>query len=144
MAITKKQEKFAQEYIKDFCGVQAYLRAFPDAEYETAKTLSCRWLKDKELKEYINKLVDEYVKEEVNPNRIVLELTEIAYDRSKPLSERNKALNMLMKIYCMDNVNINAKVEADVNINPFANLTEEELKKLAEIEDDEDEQETTN
>ena len=143
MAITKKQEKFAQEYIKDFCGVQAYLRAFPDAEYETAKTLSCRWLKDKELKEYINKLVDEYVKEEVNPNRIVLELTEIAYDRSKPLSERNKALNMLMKIYCMDNVNINAKVEADVNINPFANLTEEELKKLAEIEDDEDEQETT-
>ena len=138
MAITKKQEKFAQEYIKDFCGVQAYLRAFPDAEYETAKTLSCRWLKDKELKEYINKLVDEYVKEEVNPNRIVLELTEIAYDRSKPLSERNKALNMLMKIYCMDNVNINAKVEADVNINPFANLTEEELKKLAEIEDDED------
>ena len=44
----------------------------------------------------------------------------------------------------MDNVNINAKVEADVNINPFANLTEEELKKLAEIEDDEDEQETTN
>lgn len=139
MAITKKQEKFAQEYIKDFCGVQAYLRAFPDAEYETAKTLSCRWLKDKELKEYINKLVDEYVKEEVNPNRIVLELTEIAYDRSKPLSERNKALNMLMKIYCMDNVNINAKVEADVNINPFANLTEEELKKLAEIEDDEDE-----
>lgn len=144
MAITKKQEKFAQEYIKDFCGVQAYLRAFPDAEYETAKTLSCRWLKDKELKEYINKLVDEYVKEEVNPNRIVLELTEIAYDRSKPLSERNKALNMLMKIYCMDNVNINAKVEADVNVNPFANLTEEELKKLAEIEDDEDEQETTN
>lgn len=144
MAITKKQEKFAQEYIKDFCGVQAYLRAFPDAEYETAKTLSCRWLKDKELKEYINQLVDEYVKEEVNPNRIVLELTEIAYDRSKPLSERNKALNMLMKIYCMDNVNINAKVEADVNINPFANLTEEELKKLAEIEDDEDEQETTN
>ena len=144
MAITKKQEKFAQEYIKDFCGVQAYLRAFPDAEYETAKTLSCRWLKDKELKEYINQLVDEYVKEEVNPNRIVLELTEIAYDRSKPLSERNKALNMLMKIYCMDNVNINAKVEADVNVNPFANLTEEELKKLAEIEDDEDEQETTN
>lgn len=144
MAITKKQEKFAQEYIKDFCGVQAYLRAFPDAEYETAKTLSCRWLKDKELKEYINQLVDEYVKEEVNPNRIIMELTEIAYDRSKPLSERNKALNMLMKIYCMDNVNINAKVEADVNINPFANLTEEELKKLAEIEDDEDEQETTN
>ena len=144
MAITKKQEKFAQEYIKDFCGVQAYLRAFPDAEYETAKTLSCRWLKDKELKEYINKLVDEYVKEEVNPNRIVLELTEIAYDRSKPLSERNKALNMLMKIYCMDNVYINAIVEADVNVNPFANLTEEELKNLAEIEDDEDEQETTN
>lgn len=144
MAITKKQEKFAQEYIKDFNGVQAYLRAFPGTAYESANVMSTRWLKDKELKEYINKLVDEYVKEEVNPNRIIMELQEIAYDRSKPLSERNKALNMLMKIYCMDNTNINAKVEADVNINPFANLTEEELKKLAEFEDDEDEQETTN
>ena len=112
MAITKKQEKFAQEYIKDFNGVQAYLRAFPNSEYETAGTVANRWLKDPELKEYINRLVDEYVKEEVNPNRIIMELQEIAYDRSKPLSERNKALNMLMKIYCMDNVNVNAKVEA--------------------------------
>lgn len=144
MTITKKQQKFAQEYIKDFNGTQAYLRAFPDTEYDTANVMAARWLKNTELKEYINKLVDEYVKEEVNPNRIIMELQEIAYDRSKPLSERNKALNMLMKIYCMDNTNINAKVEADVNINPFANLTEEELKKLAEFEDDEDEQETTN
>ena len=139
MAITKKQQKFAQEYIKDFNGTQAYLRAFPNASYDTANAMAGRWLQDSELKEYINELVDKYVKEEVNPNRIIMELTEIAYDRSKPLSERNKALNMLMKIYCMDNVNINAKVEADVNINPFANLTEEELKKLAEIEDNEDE-----
>ena len=139
MAITKKQQKFAQEYIKDFNGTQAYLRAFPNASYDTANAMAGRWLQNSELKEYINELVDKYVKEEVNPNRIIMELTEIAYDRSKPLSERNKALNMLMKIYCMDNVNINAKVEADVNINPFANLTEEELKKLAEIEDNEDE-----
>lgn len=128
MAITKKQEKFAQEYIKDFNGVQAYLRAFPDVEYETAKTLSCRWLKDAELKEYISKLIEEYVQEEVNPNRIIMELTEIAYDRSKPLSERNKALNMLMKIYCMDNVNVNAKIEATT-----------ETVITVTIEDDEDE-----
>lgn len=111
MAITKKQEKFAQEYIKDFNATQAYLRAFPDAEYETARTLAPRWLKNPELKEYIDKLIDEYVKEEVNPNRIVLELKEIAFDRSKPLSERNKALSMLMKIYGMENVNINANVK---------------------------------
>lgn len=134
MAITKKQEKFAQEYIKDFCGVQAYLRAFPDTEYESAKTLSSRWLKDKELKEYIAKLVDEYVKEEVNPNRIIMELTEIAYDRSKPLSERNKALKMLASIYGMENMNLN--VNANVNVNPYEELTTEELKKLAGIEED--------
>lgn len=134
MAITKKQEKFAQEYIKDFNGVQAYLRAFPDAEYESAKTLSSRWLKDKELKEYIAKLVDDYVKEEVNPNRIIMELTEIAYDRSKPLSERNKALKMLASIYGMENMNLN--VNANVNVNPYEELTTEELKKLAGIEED--------
>ena len=110
MAITKKQEKFAQEYVKDFNGVQAYLRAFPDTEYDTAKTLANRWLKNPEIKEYINKLIDVYVKEEVNPNRIILELKEIAFDRSKPLSERNKALSMLMKIYGMENVNVNANI----------------------------------
>ena len=95
-----------------------------------------RWLKNAELKEYINSLVDEYVKENVNPNRIVLELQEIAYDRSKPLGERNKALAQLCKIYNLENMNLNVK--ADVNINPYENLTEEELKKLAEL-DDEDE-----
>ena len=33
---------------------------------------------------------------------------------------------------------MNLNVKADVNINPYENLTEEELKKLAEL-DDEDE-----
>ena len=144
MAITKKQEKFAQEYIKDFNAVRAYGRAFGECDYKSASAVTTRWLKDDELKQYINELVDKYVEDNVNPNSIILELQEIAFDREKPLGERNKALNMLMKIYQLDNININAKVEADVNINPFANLTEEELKKLAEIEDDEDEQETTN
>lgn len=136
MAITKKQEKFAQEYIKDFCGVQAYLRAFPDASYDTANNMSTRWLKNAELKEYINQLVDEYVKETVNPQRIVLELQEIAYDRSKPLGERNKALAQLCKIYNLENMNLN--VNANVNVNPYENLTEEELRKLAGLEEDTD------
>ncbi len=136
MAITKKQEKFAQEYIKDFCGVQAYLRAFPDSSYDTANNMSTRWLKDAELKEYINELVDKYVKETVNPQRIVLELQEIAYDRSKPLGERNKALAQLCKIYNLENMNLN--VNANVNINPYENLTEEELKRLAGLDEDTD------
>ena len=110
MAITKKQEKFAQEYIKDFNGTQAYLRAFPDADYKTASTLSCRWLKDEELLEYIQTLVDKYVEVTVNPNRIILELMEIAFDREKPLGERNKALAQLCKIYNLENININANI----------------------------------
>ena len=136
MAITKKQQKFAQEYIKDFNGTQAYLRAFPDANYDTANAMAGRWLQDSELKEYINELVDKYVKETVNPQRIVLELQEIAYDRSKPLGERNKALAQLCKIYNLENMNLN--VNANVNINPYENLTEEELKRLAGLEEDTD------
>lgn len=136
MAITKKQEKFAQEYIKDFNAVRAYERAFGECDYKSASAVTTRWLKDEELKEYINQLVDSYVKDNVNPSRIVLELQEIAFDRSKPLGERNKALAQLCKIYNLENMNLNVK--ADVNINPYENLTEEELKKLAEL-DDEDE-----
>ncbi len=71
MAITKKQEKFPQEYIKDFNGTQAYLRAFPNAEYESASTMATLWLKDKELLEYIQELVDKYVEVTVNPIRII-------------------------------------------------------------------------
>ena len=112
MAITRKQEKFAQEYIKDFNGTQAYLRAFPDADYKTAGTVANRWLKDDELTDYIQTLVDKYVEVTVNPNRIILELMEIAFDREKPLGERNKALAQLCKIYNLENINVNAKVES--------------------------------
>lgn len=134
MAITKKQEKFAQEYIKDFNAVRAYERAFGECDYKSASAVTTRWLKDEELKEYINQLVDSYVKDNVNPSRIVLELQEIAFDRSKPLGERNKALAQLCKIYNLENMNLNVK--ADVNINPYEELTTEELKKLAGIEED--------
>lgn len=136
MAITKKQEKFAQEYIKDFNAVRAYERAFGECDYKSASAVTTRWLKDEELKEYINQLVDSYVKDNVNPSRIVLELQEIAFDRSKPLGERNKALAQLCKIYNLENMNLNVK--ADVNINPYEELTTEELKKLAGIEEDTD------
>ena len=116
MAITKKQEKFAQEYIKDFNAVKAYERAFGECDYKSASAVTTRWLKDDELKQYINELVDKYVEDNVNPNRIILELQEIAFDREKPLGERNKALNMLMKIYQLDNVNINANVTGEQTI----------------------------
>ena len=111
VAITKKQEKFAQEYIKDFNGTQAYLRAFPNAAYETAGTMATRWLKDEELLEYIQILVDKYVEVTVNPNRIILELMGIAFDRENPLGERNKALAQLCKIYSMEVQNINASIK---------------------------------
>ena len=138
MAITKKQEKFAQEYIKDFCAVKAYERAFGECDYKSASAVTTRWLKDEELQEYINQLVDSYVKENVNPSRIVLELQEIGFDRSKPLGERNKALAQLCKIYNLENMNLN--VNANVNINPYENLTEEVLKRLAGLDEDTDDE----
>ena len=48
MAITKKQEKFAQEYIKDFNAVRAYERAFGECDYKSASAVTTRWLKDDE------------------------------------------------------------------------------------------------
>ena len=113
MAITKKQEKFAQEYIKDFNAVRAYERAFGECDYKSASAVTTRWLKDDELKQYINELVDKYVEVTVNPNRIILELMDIAFDRDKPLGERNKALAQLCKIYNLENINVNANVTGE-------------------------------
>ena len=116
MAITKKQEKFAQEYIKDFNAVRAYERAFGECDYKSASAVTTRWLKDDELKQYINELVDKYVEVTVNPNRIILELMDIAFDRDKPLGERNKALAQLCKIYNLENINVNANVTGEQTI----------------------------
>ena len=116
MAITKKQEKFAQEYIKDFCAVRAYERAFGECDYKSASAVTTRWLKDDELKQYINEQVDKYVEDNINPNRIILELQEIAFDREKPLGERNKALAQLCKIYNLENINVNANVTGEQTI----------------------------
>ena len=116
MAITKKQEKFAQEYIKDFNAVRAYERAFGECDYKSASAVTTRWLKDDELKQYINELVDKYVEVIVNPNRIILELMDIAFDRDKPLGERNKALAQLSKIYNLENININANITGEQTI----------------------------
>ena len=116
MAITKKQEKFAQEYIKDFNAVRAYGRAFGECDYKSASAVTTRWLKDDELKQYINELVDKYVEVTVNPNRIILELMDIAFDRDKPLGERNKALAQLSKIYNLENININANITGEQTI----------------------------
>ena len=133
MAITKKQEKFAQEYIKDFNAVRAYERAFGECDYKSASAVTTRWLKDDELKQYINELVDKYVEVTVNPNRIILELMDIAFDRDKPLGERNKALAQLSKIYNLENININAKVESSNETVIKITIDDEDS-----IEDDED------
>ena len=41
---------------------------------------------------------------------------DIAFDRDKPLGERNKALAQLSKIYNLENININANITGEQTI----------------------------
>ena len=63
VALTSKQEKFVLEYIKDFDNIQAYLRAFPNASYDTAKVQSNRWMNNEEVRQAISDLIKEYISE---------------------------------------------------------------------------------
>jgi len=48
--------KFCEEYIKDYNATQAYLRASPDANYDTAKSKGCNILKMPLAQDYLTVL----------------------------------------------------------------------------------------
>ena len=150
--LTPKMKLFAELYVTSGNATRSYIEAYNkevgdvnSASYKLCKNEAYLLLKNEAIREYVAELTSQrspLAKEEW----IIDKLIEIVSDPNAKDCDKLRAYDMLLK--CLGsytvNQNINAKVEADVNINPFANLTEEELKKLAEIEDDEDEQETTN
>ena len=147
--LTQKQKLFAELYVTTGNATQSYIKAYnktyekvDDPQYIRHKTNACNLLKKQEVRDYVEELTSQrspLAKEEW----IIDKLIEIVSDPNAKDCDKLRAYDMLLKCLGAYTVNqkIDAKVEADVNINPFANLTEEELKKLAEIEDDEDEQE---
>lgn len=126
VALTSKQEKFVLEYIKDFDNIQAYLRAFPNASYDTAKVQSNRWMNNEEVRQAISDLVKEYIDETITENRILIEVQLMAFDRELTPEQRLKALSLLGDFMAMKNKNLKVDAKVDATVETVITVTIEE------------------
>lgn len=150
MALTNKQEKFVQGLVKGLSQRQAYKESY-NAENMKDKTIDDRayeLFKKREIKERYNELMGKLEKKAImSAEKRMQWLSDViegnqkesrtyfrdgeAYESLKEadINTKIKALDTLNK---MDNVyQQNINVNGTIN-NPYKNLSEEELRKLAE------------
>ena len=130
--MNKKQELFVEEYLKDLNITQASLRAGYSANSKKHITEEVQLAMDNRVKERFKDCRAE-VKE------IIRELKRIALappDKTVKINDKLKALELLGKHLGMWENKLSINGDVKVN-NPFENLTEEQLIKLAELEDNE-------
>ena len=78
--LTVIQRRFLQEYIKDYNGARAYMRACPDVDYDSAKATAYVILKKPEAHAYLDQLEKEKFQElRINAEHIATELAKIAF-----------------------------------------------------------------
>ena len=116
--LTTIQRKFLEEYVKDYNGTRAYMRACPNVTYSSAHTLSGRILKMPEAKEYLDKLEREiYEAYRINAEHIATELAKIAFmDDEATKKDKMKAMELLQKQLGLQQQNIKADVNNDIII----------------------------
>lgn len=116
--LTNTQKRFLEEYIKDYNGTRAYMRAYPNASYDTANATSCRILKKPEAHAYLDQLEGEKFKElRINAEHIATELAKIAFmDDTASQKDRMKAIELLQKQLGLQQQKITADVSTNINI----------------------------
>lgn len=116
--LTAIQRRFLEEYIKDYNGARAYLRACPNVDYETAKVTACHIMKKPEAHEYLDQLEGEKFKElRINAEHIATELAKIAFmDDEASKKDKMKAIELLQKQLGLQQQNIKADVNNDIII----------------------------
>ena len=116
--LTAIQRRFLEEYIKDYNGARAYMRACPNVDYETAKVTACHIMKKPEAHEYLDQLEGEKFKElRINAEHIATELAKIAFmDDEATKKDKMKAMELLQKQLGLQQQNIKADVNNDIII----------------------------
>ena len=116
--LTAIQRRFLEEYIKDYNGTRAYMRACPNVDYETAKTTACHIMKKPEAHEYLDQLEKEKFKElRINAEHIATELAKIAFmDDTASQKDKMKAMELLQKQLGLQQQKITADVSTNINI----------------------------
>ena len=102
MALTAKQALFCEEYIANgYNGTRAYLSAFGDVEYKTAKCNASKLLKRDDIRGNIRELQKERFEAlNLSAERIACELADLAFsefDDNNTATSKLKALDLLQK-----------------------------------------------
>ena len=112
--LTAIQRRFLEEYIKDYNGTRAYMRACPNVDYETAKVTACHIMKKPEAHEYLDQLEKEKFQElRINAEHIATELAKIAFTDDEV---SKKAIELLQKQLGLQQQKITADVSTNINI----------------------------
>lgn len=104
-----KERIFCNEYIVNLNATQSYLKAYPNASYNTAKTEGCKLLTKPYIQKYIQDRLDSKEKNSIADATEVLEyFTRVLRGEEKDtlgfdasIKDRNKAGELLAKRYAL-------------------------------------------
>ena len=127
--LSRAQKIFADEYLIDLNATQSYLKAYPEATYNTARTEGCKLLAEPNIKNYIDeqmaKKQDDRIMKQDEILRLLTSIArgeqteqtlkgdgngfQILVDKDISAKDRLKALELLGKRYgtFAENVNVN-------------------------------------
>ena len=116
--LTVIQRRFLEEYIKDYNGARAYMRAQPSVDYDNAKATAYVILKKPEAHAYLDQLEKEKFQElRINAEHIATELAKIAFmDDEASKKDKMKAIELLQKQLGLQSQKIQADVSTNINI----------------------------
>lgn len=129
MALTKKEQAFCEEYVRNgYNSSQAYCKVY-GCSIEDARKRYCKTFRKPEIKEYIAALQKEaFAVAAISGERVALKLADIAFAEKNDdiyiVSAQLKALDLLQKQLGLQKQTI----EADVNTNIIINIDDQEEK----------------
>ena len=104
MKITPKQQNFCQQYVVDFNGRQAAIRAGYSAS--SAKETAYQLLQKPTVEAFVKELSDRIAEScFVSSVRVVQKITEIAFDDEQRTGDQLKALELLTKHFGREDEN---------------------------------------
>lgn len=121
MALTKKEQAFCEEYVRNGGNAsRAYYFAY-DTTLENARKAYCKTFKKPEVKEYITALQKEaFAAACISAERVALKLADIAFadkeDEIYTAPSQLKALDLLQKQLGLQHQKLEADVNTSINI----------------------------
>ena len=121
MALTAKERKFCEEFIKGYKQVDAYMAAFEGCSRNTAYSNSYKIMKKPEVREYITELEkDAFEAKRITAEHIANELASMAFGEvggNLSMTNKLRALELLQKQLGVQIQNVKADLETNININ---------------------------